>query len=151
MNYKSLTPVQVTLPPVGDSAVESIALIDYRMNEKLAAVEQRIRELESLLSAASNERLRLMNKIGEVRGKLLEMESSKAVLEGYELCEVAPGWRVFKSEKHRGKTGDSLACPEWHHAGKVTTLQMIATGRRQIIYKCTSPSCGFLKTVEASP
>lgn len=102
MKNKSLAPVQITLPPVGNSAVESVALSDFRMNEKLAAVEQRIRELESLLSAASNERVRLMKQISEVRGRLLEMESSKAAVHHSGLHRRVPQQLLWNIQKIKG-------------------------------------------------
>lgn len=148
MNTKSVAPVQVTLAPVGESTSASVALSDYRMIEKLAMVEQRIRELESLLSAASKERLRLMNQIADVRRKLLDMESAKAVLEGYNVEEVAPGWFIYKSSTQTKSGGYLYACPEWHHAEKLTTLQVVNAGLHRTIYRCSSPSCRFLKTVD---
>lgn len=149
MESRSLKPVQVTLPLVGKGAPASIPLPDYRLNEKLAGVEQRIRELESLLSAASRERLRLMARIADVRQKLLEMEATKAVLGGYQLREVAPGWHVYTSIKELSAGDESFACPEWHHAEKVTLLEVVNSGRRQTIYRCTSPACRFLRTVDS--
>lgn len=149
MDIKSLAPLQVTLPPVGETASASVSLADYRKNEKLAAAEQRVRELQTLLLCASRERLRLMNQIAEVREKLLCMEGAKAIFEGYELHEVAPGWFAYKSGKRADNVSVSYACPEWHHTEKVTTLQVIDIGRQQTIYRCSSPSCRFLKTVDA--
>jgi chorismate mutase len=59
---------------VGETASASVSLADYRKNEKLAAFEQRVRELQTLLLCASRERLRLMNQIAEVREKLGEAQ-----------------------------------------------------------------------------
>jgi hypothetical protein len=133
---------------VGEGTLTSVALPDYRLNEKLAAIEQRMRELESLLSAASRERRRLLSQIADVRQKLLDIESAKAVLEGYEIHEVAPGWFIYKSGALGDGTGYLFACPEWHNAETVTNLEVVNSGRQQMIYRCTSSSCRFLKTVD---
>lgn len=149
MPTKPLSPVQVALPPIGEGPLASIVLPDLRTAEKLAGVEQRIRELASLLSAAERERLRLMNRVADVRQQLLEMEAMKAILGGYEVREVVLGWHVYAFKGHEASQ-ESLACPEWHHAEGVTPLLVINVGRQQTIYRCTSSSCRFLMPVEAA-
>ena len=67
------------------------AAVDHQVKYKLIEVQQAILDVQAKLGDAQEERLSLLHQVAELKEKVRTSEAAKAAVEGYELCEVAPG------------------------------------------------------------
>lgn len=127
----------------GVARATSAAAVDHQIKGRLIEIQQGILDVQAQLGDATEERLRLLGQVSELRQQLRDIENAKAALESYELNEVSPGLLLFKSRKDAGHTVDHFACPQCHNAGRVSVLQRTQAGSQRVRYDCAAPSCKF--------
>lgn len=127
----------------GVAKATSAAAVDHQVKQRLVEIQQGIIDVQTQLVAATHERLDLLHQLAELRSKVMEFETAKAALDGYELCEIAEGRFLYRSKPEADHSVPHHACPACHNAGKVSVLQSAKTGKAQTLYSCAAAACSF--------
>lgn len=152
MDMTSLTAALESLKIVaGVARATAGAALDHQMKDRLIEIQQGILDVQMQLGDVTAERLELLNQVAELRRKVGDFEAAKAALDGYELCEVAPGEFLYRARESYGHSVAHYACPACYGSGRVSVLrEQRQQGGHVAQFWCYAPGCTFTAHVRLS-